>query len=169
MHTVIRYQEDIILPAVKTITKQNIQTGFCPCCHKQRQAIPIPSQLAVLGPNIKQAVLYWTYVSRMSFQQIIDLARDFYRLSLSDGEIARILQKSSETLELPYEQLKVRVRGGPSLHFDETGYRQQGEENFAWVMAPSDTEEAVFLVGRNRGRPNADELMGDFKGVRVTD
>jgi len=169
IRSVIRYQEDIVLPAVKTVTKQNIRIGFCPLCHKSCQAIPVSSQLAVLGPNIKQAVLYWTYVSRMSFQQITDLARDFYRLSISDGEIASILSRSSDKLALSYEQLKQRVRGSPSLHFDETGYKEQGGEKFAWVMAPSHSEEAVFMVGRNRGRPNAEELMGGFKGVRITD
>lgn len=169
IHWVVRYLEDILLPVKKIIKRLKIQVGFCPKCRRQRQAMPVSAHTVSLGTNIQQAILYWTYVSRLSFQQIIDTARDLYDFKLSDGEIAHILATGSNKLEVSYEQLKQRIRGSPSLHFDETGYKQQGGEKYAWVMTPSNSEEAVFLVGRNRGKGNATELAGDFSGVRVTD
>lgn len=167
--TIIRYQEDIVLPSRKTVVRQQIQTGFCQTCNQHCQAIPISAQLVTLGPNIKQAVSYWTYVTRLSFQQIIDLARDLYDLKLTDGEIAHILRQTAERLQLSYEQLQQDIRGSPVNHFDETGYPEQGGEGFAWIMTPAHGEEAVFMVGRNRGKGNAEELAGDFSGVRITD
>jgi transposase len=166
---IIRYLEDILLPVKKTVKRLKIQVGFCPKCRRQRQAAPVSAHTVTLGNNIRQAVLYWTYVSRLSFQQTIDIARDFYNLKISQGEIANILQQAAGNLAISYEQLKDRVRGSPAAHLDETTYQQQGGEKYAWVMTPVTSEEAVFIVGRNRGKGNAEKLMGNFCGTRITD
>jgi hypothetical protein len=166
---VVRYVEDILLPVKRMVKKLKIQVGFCPACKKQRQAVPVSAHTVTLGENIRQAVLYWTYVSRLSFQQITDTARDLYGLKLTDGEIANMLHSGSEKLAKHYERLKENVRGSPACHFDETTYQEQGGGSWAWVMAPANSEEAVFVVGKNRGKGNASELAGDFSGVRITD
>jgi transposase len=169
VHWVIRYLEDILLPVKKIVKKLKIQIGFCPACKRQKQAVPVSAHAVTLGENTRKAVLYWTYVSRLSFQQIIDTARDLYGLKLTDGEIANILQTASFKLAKHYERLKEDIRGSPACHFDETTYREQGGQRYAWVMAPANSEQAAFIVGRNRGKGNATELAGNFQGVRITD
>lgn len=170
IRTIVRYLEDILLPLQKTVEKQEIQTGFCPKCHKQCQAIPIPGQVVTLGPNVTQAVLYATYILRLSFAQTINWLADCYNLQVSQGEIAHMLETSSRKLELPYEQLKSRIRGSPGVHVDESTYQEQAGEGYVWVMTPTNSEEAVFVVGQHRGKANAVELLGeDFQGVRITD
>jgi hypothetical protein len=155
IRTIIRYLEDILLPQKKTVERQEIQTGFCPNCKKQCQAIPIPSQIVTLGPHVTHAVLYATYILRLSFQQTINWLLDCYSLAVSQGEIAHILQASSSKLELPYEQLKVQIRGSPGVHVDESTYQEQGGEGYVWIMTPTVGEEAVFVVGKHRGKANA--------------
>lgn len=170
IRTIIRYLEDILLPVAKTVERQEIQTGFCPKCQKHRQAIPISAQFVTVGPNAHKAVLYATYILRLSFQQTINWLQDCYNLHLSQGEIAHILQGISAKLELPYEQLKVKIRGSPGVHMDESTYKEQGGESYVWVMTPTNGEEAVFVVGKHRGKANAVALLGeDFQGVRITD
>lgn len=169
IRTIVRYLEDILLPAQKTVERQHIQSGLCPNCHKRKQAIPIPAQSTTLGPNTTKAVLYATYVLRLSFQQTINWLKDCYNLTVSQGEIAHILQRSSRKLGLPYEQLKSRVRGSPGMHVDESTYAEQGGEGTVWVMTPTHSEEAVFVVGRNRGKGNVEELLAGFTGTRITD
>jgi transposase len=53
---------------------------------------------------------------------------------------------------------------------DETSWSTKGERTFAWVMAPTKSEEAVFVVGKTRGKGVAEELFGEnWNGVRITD
>jgi hypothetical protein len=166
---IVRYLEDIVLPVKKLVKRLKIQTGFCPRCRKQQVNDPVSAHTVTIGHNIRQAVLYWTYITRLSFQQIIDMAWDFYGFKLSQGEIAIILQSGSNQLAIAYEQLKQRIRGSPAAHFDETTYQEQGGERYAWIMASANSEEAIFTVGRNRGKGNAEKLMGSFSGTRITD
>lgn len=171
---VTRYVEDIALPPLderlsKAVTKELITTAWCPQCCMQRQAKPIPAQRVTLGPQVKTFIHYGTYVLRLSVQQVKDLLQDCYRLAISDGEIVRILQESAAKLEPTYDRLKATIRASPGVHMDETGWAERGMRNYAWVMAPTNSEAAIFDVGQSRGKGNAERLLGDFTGVRVTD
>lgn len=171
---VTRYIEDIALPPLderppKTVTKELIATAWCPQCCTQRQAKPISAQRVTLGPQVKTFIHYGTYVLRLSVQQVKDLLQDCYRLAISDGEIVRVLQESAAKLEPTYDRLKATIRASPGVHMDETGWTEHGTGNYAWVMTPTNSEAAVFEVGKSRGKGNAERLFGDFAGVRVTD
>jgi transposase len=167
--TVIRYKEDIVLPQVKTVEKQYIETGWCRNCHNQRSALPLPPQIVTLGPNVKHFVLYSTYVLKLSYQETRDVLIDVYQIKVSDGEISNILEASAGKLQPTYENLKTSIRDGPGIHLDETGWPEQGERTFAWVMTPTNGESAVFSVGKTRGKGNAESLLGNSQAVRITD
>lgn len=174
IRTIVRYQEDIVLPILekiksKKVEKQKIQTGWCPQCQKRYQTRPVSPQLNNLGPNTKTMILYSNYVLRLSFQQIKDLLQDLYQLTISDGEISNILAKKAIKLQPVYEKLKTQIRGSPAIHLDETSWPQQKQNKYAWVMTSINGEEAVFSVGQSRGKGNAENLLGDFNGTRITD
>lgn len=185
---VIRYIEDISLPYLNTltgltsspnkeITKQTFEKGYCKKCKSWHMATkggsspPITNGEVVLGNGIKKYICYKTYVLRLTYQQIQDELRDLYNVKISDGEIANILDKTSQNkLKIPYEQLLKRVQKSPANHMDETSWRTQGERTFAWVMAPTESEEAVFVVGKTRGKGVAEDLLGEyFDGTIITD
>jgi len=170
----VRYEEDIVLPVIeskppKKIEKQIIEAGWCAKCKTWQQAKPILSQTATIGPNAKTFVLYSAYVLRLSFQQTQDILQDLYHLKISDGEIAGVLEGNAAKLQPEYESLKERIRASPGIHLDETGWKEQGEKKFAWIMASTIGEEAVFNVGQSRGKGVAKKLLGNFNGIRITD
>lgn len=172
--TVIRYEEDMVLPVIeskspKKIEKQIIETGWCAKCKSQRQAKQIDSQTVTLGQNTKTFIPYAIYILRLSFQQTQDILQDLYRLKISDGEIASILEGNAAKLQPEYESLKSLIRAGPGIHLDETSWKEQGESKYAWVMASTTGEETVFSVGQSRGKGIAENLLGNFNGVRITD
>lgn len=181
--TVVQYIEDIRLPIlesleerlsktnvqVKKVIKQTIARGYCPRCKKWHSAIIISSQPVRAGPNVKKFVAYAINVLRLSYSQTKDILLDLYQFKLSDGEIAKILAQTSIKLNPEYERIKQRIRQAKSVHLDETGWRTQEQRNYAWVMASGKSEEAAFLIGRNRGKGNAEALLNGYNGVRVTD
>lgn len=168
--TRIYYEEDI--PIVrKVVVKYVVERGWCNSCRQWRNASPLPSTPVILGENVRVMIAQLSTVSRLTYEQIRNLLHTTYQLSLSDGELAKILAKEADHLRPEYERLKARIRGEPAAHYDETSHPVQtgSQGNYAWVMASALTPEAVFVCGRSRGKGVAFELKGDANHIGVTD
>ena len=170
--TVTCYEEDIPLPQKKTVVKHLIEKGYCAACKKWSAGAPLPSAPVVLGENVKRYVAYLSVVCRQSYAQIQDILVHAYEFDVSQGEIAKILEKEGVRLRPAYEQLKTRIRGEPSVHLDETGWNLtigDGYRRYAWTMVGGTTAEAAFVLGKTRGKGNANDLLEDSNAVVVSD
>ena len=174
----IRFIEDIQLAVneaagdikrIKKITKQIIEKGYCPHCRKWFAAIPITSQKVIIGPNARQFIAYSTNILRLTYGQTTNILKDLYRFEISDGEIANILEEISHILYPEFERIKKRILEALSVHLDETSWQTGNENNYAWVLVSGDTEEAIFDIGKSRGKGNAENLLENYNGVRITD
>lgn len=166
------FEEDIPLPQKKTVIRHTIEQGYCSSCGTWSAGAPIPSAPVVLGENVKRHVSYLSAVCRQSFSQIEDLLHQSYNFAVSQGEIAKILEREGDRLRPEYERLKAKIRDEPSIHLDETGWNiltKKGERGFAWTMVGGTSKDAVFALGKSRGKGNAEELVGDSTAIRVTD
>jgi transposase len=177
--TIIRYIEDIRLDClngssgsvlkIKQVIEQRIEKGYCPKCKKWHPAISISSKITRAGPKVRMFIAYAINILRLSYEQTKNVLTDLYGFNISDGEIANILEKTAVRLNPELERLKERILSSNSVHLDETGHQTGSEKNYDWVMASGLTEEAVFLIGKSRGKGNAVDLLKSYKGVRVTD
>lgn len=164
---VIRYTEDLatlteLSKLLKRIEKHIIGTGFCPQCQKRKTAKAIFPQASILGENIKQFVCYLNIIMRLSFEQIRCFLKDTANFHLSDGEITACLDEQAEKLLPEKDRLMQKIRSSPGSHYDETGWNTRGGQgNYAWIKRPTEGVEAVFLMGRSRGKGNAQELQGE--------
>ena len=159
--TVTRFVEDIPLPQ-KTVTEQMIKRGVCPQCKKRRSALPLSSQHCTLGSNVRLYILFAVTVLGQTFEKIRAHLHGLHGLSISDGEIAAIIQEGHRTLLPALEDIDARIRDAPVAHYDETSYPvQRGEQgNYAWVKTSATGPETVFRLGRTRGKGNAEEIRG---------
>lgn len=165
------YEEDILLHQ-KRISKHSVEQGYCAQCKKTVAAQPLPSSRAVLGSTVKRYVTYLSVICRLSYTQIRDILKETYNLALSEGEIARILHQQATTLRSEFERLLASIRGEPSVHLDETGWNLfmgDGYRRYAWTMVGGTTEDAVFALGKTRGKGNATALLGNSQAVVVSD
>lgn len=154
---------------VKKIIKQRIEKGYCPNCKRWHSSIPITSKITTLGPQTKQLIAYSINVLRLTYSQTKNIIFDLYQIKLSDGEIANILDKIAITLRPEFERLKTQILQAKLVHLDETGHQTGKDKNYSWILASNETEEAIFEVGKSRGKGNAENLLQDYNGVRVTD
>lgn len=164
---IIRYREDIadlvhLAKLLKKIEKHIIDSGYCPKCKKRKSAKAISPQVSVLGENVKQFVCYLSIVMRLSFEQIKSFLSDTANLHISDGEITACLDEQAGKLTPEKERLFAKIRGTPGRHYDETGWKVQKEDqgNYCWITRPTIGQESIFLMGRSRGKGNAEELQG---------
>jgi transposase len=166
------FEEDIPLPLKKTVVRHVVTQGYCASCASWKSGTPLPSATVVLGTNVKRFVTYLSVVNRQSYTQIQELLQDTYNLSLSQGEIAKILEQGSARLRPEYERLAVSIRGEPSVHLDETSWPMQkgcGMKTYAWAMVGGASDTAVYLLGKSRGKGNATDLLGESSAVVVSD
>lgn len=174
---VIRYTEDIevlskLHEQLRKVKKQIIETGYCKVCNKRVVAKPIAKHDVVLGDNVRQFIAYGNTVLRLSYSQIQSFIEDLTGISISDGEIANILDKESKKLIPCYEALKSSIGKQNGAHYDETSWKTQQEEqgNFAWVKTGVNDSDTVFQLGKSRGKGNAEKLKGgNNHQVGITD
>ena len=185
---ITRFIEDIRIPLldaldknddekipIKKIVKQTIERGYCKKCRQWRSPIPLTNQRIRIGPNVRKFVAYVINVQRLTYSQAVDILLDLYNFKLSDGEITNILNKISETLKPEFARIKERILEAKSIHIDETSGKRGKDNTYSWVLAPGgESEEAIFLIGKNRGGGNAKKLLtnhnGDlYDGVVISD
>ena len=171
--TVIFYEEDIPIPSKKIVRKHIVEKVYCPNCKKWQTDILLPSSKVILGKNVQKYVCYLSVLCRLSFTQIQNVLQDTYQIHISQGELAKILNREAVHLRPFYEQLKAEIREEPVIHLDETGWKLliDGSKTYSWVMSGGEAKNKkdVFLVGESRGKGNAKELLQDFEGSIVTD
>jgi transposase len=169
--TVMRFVEDIPLPR-KTVEQQTIERGWCPHCRKTKSAVPISPQVCTLGPNVRMYIPFAVTVLGQTFEKMKAHLHGVHGLAISDGEITQILHEAHRKLLPAKQTIDAAIRASPVSHYDETTYPvQRGEKgNYAWVKTRADGPETVFLLGRTRGKGNAEEIRGPpSEQVGVTD
>lgn len=169
-----QYIEDILLPSVqqqrpKYVLKETIEKGFCPNCKKWHSSRPAQPQQVILGGNVKTLVMFAINILSLSYSQLQNLLLSLYDFEISDGEIANILERCSKKLLPEYQRIKEKIRGKPANHYDETSWQQGKEKDYAWVQTANEGEEAIFVVGKPRGKGVAEDLKGNSKAIGISD
>lgn len=163
----IFFEEDIPLPIQKTVIKHEVETGYCSSCKMQSSGYTIPPKKAVLGDNIKKYVCILSIANRFSHIQIREHLMDVCNLSISIGEIGNILNTEANNLRPEYQALKESVISQTAVHYDETSWGVQKEEQgkYAWVATGTDSNDAIFSLGRSRGKGNIEDIGKATVGI----
>ncbi len=177
-----RYVEDIPLPELtpeyqaKRITRYHIERGICLACGKATSAQDLGGQAVTLGPNVRLLVTHLIASVGLSYSQVVNLLLSLYGLTVSGGELARILQKQHQKWLPAYNQLKADIRAAPVVHGDETPWPIQEIQGagYAWNICDAESTKVCFAFEQSRGATYAKDLFGQntdqpFAGIRITD
>jgi transposase len=81
---------------------------------------------------------------------------------VSRGFLAKVVNRVSEALAQPYDELEGSLRGEPRLNVDETGHKDSGKKQWTWCFrAP---KYAVFRIDASRGSEVLKDMLGDAYG-----
>jgi transposase len=141
-------------------------SGWCAHCDKVYEA-PLPIAIVrggLVGPRLTTVIAYLKGVCHASFSTIRKFVRDVMGLTISRGQLARIIAKVSEALEEPYEELLAGLPAEPYLNVDETGHKQNGERQWTWCF-----RAALYTLFKIDPTRSADVLIAvlgtEFNGV----
>ncbi len=144
----------------------------CPACH--RRWTPRAAELGGvvagqqrLGIGLVSLIATLREVGRLPVRTIQWYLAQVHRLHLSVGAIVAASRTLAERGAAEVEQIRARIRAGPAVHADETGWRQNGRNGYVWTF--STPTEVLFLYGR-RIKEMVDEALGEaFGGVLISD
>jgi len=167
---VIYYEEDIVFDRQKESIKHNVEQGYCHNCKKWRSPVTIPYAKCIIGVKLRKYICYLSIINRLSHQQIEENIKDILEINISQGEIQKILEKESIRLRPEFERLKKRIGKQFAQHYDETSWKvSKGVQgNYGWIMTGTETNEAVFLLGKSRGKGNID-ILNTKTNIGITD
>src|SRR3954453_12414747 len=90
-----------------SIQEHRSHPGWCPHCRKLHEA-PLPAGIArggLVGPSLTTWIAYLKGACHASFSTVRKFLRDVVRVTISRGQLARIIAKVSRALERPYQEL----------------------------------------------------------------
>jgi len=164
---------DLPAPAPAVVTEHLLLARQCRGCG--RRVLPPPPGLPAarvgrcrFGPRLLAAVAVMRTVERLPLRQIqARLARE-HNLPLSTGGLVRLLRAVAARATPAYAALGATVRGSPTVHADETGWREDGQHGYIWTFSTPTVRYFHHALSRSGDVPE-DVLGVDFEGTLVTD
>jgi len=159
-------QQVDVREAPLSIQEHRSHPGWCPHCQKEYQA-PLPPGIergGLVGPSLTTLIAYLKGACHASYSTVRTFLRDVVRVTISRGELARIIAKVSRALERPYEQLLDDLPGQARLNVDETGHKQNGDRQWTWCFRAG--LYTLFKIDPTRSGDVLIEVLGaEFDGV----
>lgn len=154
------------------ITEHIIYKRWCFRCKKQMRPHPNLSAVVVGKQRIGIRLMSMVNVLREACRQPVRAMQHFlslvYDVSLSRGELIRLLHATAARGTPRYQQLRETIRGSPHLHGDETGGREDGKNGYWWSFNTPTTH--YLLYRKARSKQVVEEVLGDaFTGVLSSD
>jgi transposase len=148
------------------ITEHRVLQGFCTRCQKMHTA-PIPEDICragLVGPRLTALVGYLKGACHCSFSTIRKFLRDVVGITISRGQLRKLCDKVSQSLEECYQQLLEALPGESILNVDETGHRDNGQRMWTWCFRAS--LFTLFKIDPSRSSSVLIEVLGkEFNGV----
>jgi transposase len=140
--------------------------GWCAHCNKLQYA-PLPAAVAhggLAGPRLTTLIAYLKGVCHASYATVRKFLRDVVGVSISRGQLAKIIAKVSQALAEPYQELLDRLPAQARLNVDETGHPDRGEAWWTWCFRAS--LYTLFKIDPTRSADVLLTVLGDeFNGV----
>ena len=161
-----RFQQIELLSKPVHIEEHRPIVQWCVRC-EAHYTPQLPEKLrkaGLAGPRLTALVGWLKGVCHMSFSCIRKYLRDIVGVPISRGMLAKLVQKVSQSLKDPYEELLAAVMHEDALHVDETGHKENGKRLWTWCFRAQ--LYTLFKISPSRGSDVLLEVLGkEFNGL----
>ncbi len=164
---------DLPPPPPVTVIEFQVLKRYCPHCDKWHEPELNLDGLVVghgrMSVSILALVAWLRTVLRMPMRVIQAYLAHLHGLSLSVGEISALLDTVAAEGKATAEGIKAELQASPVLHMDETGWRENGQNGYVWVMT-NGAGVSYFHYDHSRAGEVARGLSGaHYAGTLCTD
>jgi transposase len=139
---------------------------WCATCQKLHYGtVPAAvTKAGLVGPRLTALVGFLKGACHCSFSTIRKFVRDVVGVTISRGQLAKLVHKVSASLAPTYQELFEALPGQAVLNVDETGHPDRGQDLWTWCFrAPRFT---MFRVDSSRGSDVLVAVLGkEFNGL----
>jgi transposase len=158
-------QVDIEKPPL-VIEEHTSPEYWCDRCGKGYKA-PMPLHIhkgGLVGPELTALIAFLKGPCHASFSTIRTFLRDVVGVTISRGELSKIISKVSDALAGPYEELLRLLPSEPLVNGDETGHKCNGQPWWTWCFRAE--LYTLYHIDPHRSADVLMDVLGkDFKGV----
>jgi len=140
--------------------------AWCPHCQRVHYAaLPAAVERAgLIGPRLTALIAFLKGACHASYSTVRKFLRDVVGVTISRGQLGKILAKVSEALDAPYAELLDRLPHEAVLNVDETGHKDNGDRWWTWCFRAS--LYTLFKIDPTRSGDVLLEVLGrEFDGV----
>jgi transposase len=132
-------QQVDVVPASLTVQQHTAPDYWCVLCERSYKAdLPQPIQAGgLVGPRLTTLIAYLKGFCHASFSTIRKFLRDVIGVTISRGQLAKVIGKVSTALEAPYQELLDQLPAEAVLNVDETGHKDNGKRMWTWCFRAS--------------------------------
>lgn len=155
--------DSILLQAKKILYR--CQKKYCPRCKKSISAKPPVLPRSLYGNQLIAQTLYLHYGQLIPLGRIVEILGG----AISTADLHNIFQRLSRIWQPAIDRLIMDYRKEPVKHADETGWRTDGDNGYAWLFCSKNT--SIFRFEDNRSSRVRQTVLGSrwLPGVLVTD
>lgn len=139
---------------------------WCEKCQKVHYP-KLPDDIVKAGlcsSSLTALVGYMKSVLHASFSNIRKYLRDVVQISISRGQLRKLIGKVSDALAAPYDELLKKIPFESKLNVDETGHKENGEKFWTWCFRAE--LYVLFKIDKSRGSKVLIEVIGkEFNGI----
>lgn len=143
---------------------------WCEKCQKIHY-MPFPDHIVKEGlfkARLTATVAYMKNVCHASFSTIRKFIRDVLGEKVCRGYLRKVIEKVSQSLEAPYNELLNRLPFEPIVNVDETGHKENRVKFWTWVFRAE--MYVLFKIDKSRGSKVLIDVLGkEFNGVLGSD
>lgn len=155
---------DSVLLRVKKILYL-CQKKYCPRCKKTVSAKPPVLPRAFYGNQLIAQALYLYYGQLIPLGRIVEIMGE----DVSTANLHAVFQRLSRIWKPAVDRLIKQYRKEPVKHADETGWRSDGNNGYAWLFCSPNI--SIFRFEDNRSSRVRQIILGTRRlpGVLITD
>jgi transposase len=141
---------------IRTIEYQCHATS-CPHCHALTWATPPPEMPAgIVGPRLQAVCALLVGRHRLSRRSLQEWLWEVGGATVSLGCLIDLEARTTQALQIAYEQVRAAVQAAAVVHADETPWREGADK--AWLWSAATSWLVLFRIDRHRSR-KAFELL----------
>jgi transposase len=169
-HFIKRVQQVDLGPPSLRVEEHVSPEYWCGHCQRSFHA-PMPKAIekgGLVGPRLTALIAYLKGVCHASFSTVRKFLRDVVQVTLSRGQLVKVLSKVSAALDGPYQELLTLLPGAAHLNVDETGHKENGTLMWTWCFRAE--LYTLFKIDPHRSADVLIEVLGrEFDGVLGSD
>jgi transposase len=159
-------QQVDLQPAKLMIEQHTCPEYWCVRCLKPYKAA-MPERITkggLVGPRLTTLIAYLKGFCHASFSTVRKFLRDVVGVTISRGQLRKIIAKVSTALDGPYQELLEALPAEAVLNVDETGHKDNGNRMWTWCFRAG--LYTLFKIDPHRSGDVLIEVLGkEFAGV----